>query len=167
MTISSVPTDQCFFLFPFTRKMNNNNFGQLIQIFGKATQEFCWIQEYYDSIKDEKCHLPSSKLRTVHVHVCVMHARISLKLVFQKLPLPQEIHPQGVSVWLSRLRIQPCHCCVEGSILHPETCMPWMPAKKKKKKKNNHPQLHRHFSKLDYDITVVVSLDLTSEGSRV
>lgn len=37
-TISFIPMHQGFSLVPFTRKMNNNNFRQLIQIFGKATR---------------------------------------------------------------------------------------------------------------------------------
>lgn len=74
--------DWCFILVPFNRKMNNNKIRQLIQISGKATQEFCWIQEHCYSKKDEKPHL--RQVENSVLYVC--EAYVSLKLVFQKLP---------------------------------------------------------------------------------
>ena len=88
MTISFVPMHHCFSLVPFTRKMNNNNFRQLIQIFGKATGVLLNTRIQRKRRKTSAAMQPVEK---VHTNTRTF---LSLKLVFWKLPQPPEIPPQ-------------------------------------------------------------------------
>lgn len=88
MTISPISLYYCCFLVSFTRNMSNNNFRQLIQIFGKATvllntkillQHKGWKTSL--AMCQVKDHVCACECVSAHTHTCMCIAEASLSQI--------------------------------------------------------------------------------------